>query len=183
GATQFKCAPPIRERANQERLWGGLEAGTLDLIVSDHSPCTPALKRLETGDFGQAWGGIAGLQFSLPAIWTKIRERGLGMERLVHWMCEAPAELAGLSSRKGGIAVGMDADLVAIDPDGRVSAEPSRVQHRHSLTPYSTRSYTGAVQSTWVRGVRVFDGRGGAMEFPGAAQGERVFRKGFREGN
>src|SRR5262249_12190437 len=93
GATPFKCAPPIRGRDNREQLWRALAEGVLDVVASDHSPCTPELKR---GDFGQAWGGIAGLQLALAATWTEARRRGFGVEALARWMCAAPARLAGL---------------------------------------------------------------------------------------
>ena len=105
GATFFKCAPPIREEYNRQRLWEGLEKGLIDCIVSDHSPCTPALKRLDIGDFSEAWGGISGLQFSLASVWTQMRERGLPLGRLSQWMSEHTSALAGLSSSKGSIAV------------------------------------------------------------------------------
>ena len=124
GRTDFKCSPPIRERANRERLWAGLAAGTIDMVVSDHSPCTPHLKRLETGDFLQAWGGIASLQFRLPVAWTEAQRRGHGLDDLARWLCEKPAALAGLSPRKGRIAPGQDADLVLFDPDAELQVEP-----------------------------------------------------------
>jgi len=120
GATQFKCAPPIRERENREKLWQGLAEGVLDMIVSDHSPCEPSLKKLDAGSFFEAWGGISSLQFSLPASWTGMKERGLGLEKLGRWMSEAPAALAGLSN-KGRLAAGMDADFVAFDQQFHVS--------------------------------------------------------------
>jgi allantoinase len=149
GATAFKCCPPIREAAHREALWTALAAGEIDLVVSDHSPCTPELKRLDVGDFGQAWGGIASLQVALPVVWTGARARGIGLDRVVRWMAEAPARLAGLP-RKGAIAVGMDADLVAFAPDEgwRVGA----LHHRSPVTPYAGRELVGAVRRTWLRG-------------------------------
>lgn len=155
GATQFKCAPPIREKANRELLWKGLEAGILGMIVSDHSPCEPALKKLDRGSFLEAWGGIASLQFSLSAAWTGMRGRGLGLERVAAWLCEAPAALAGLAL-KGRIAPGMDADLVAFEPDVEFQLEPGAVLHRHSLTPYTGRKLRGRVSRVWLRGAEAF---------------------------
>lgn len=155
GATHFKCAPPIRERANRERLWRGLAAGDIDCIVSDHSPCTPALKRLEEGDFAAAWGGIAGLQFGLPVAWTEMRRRGRNLSDLVRWMCAGPARVAGLAHRKGTLAPGMDADFVLWDPDAAFAVQPNAIRHRHAVTPYAGRPLQGVVHATYVRGICV----------------------------
>jgi allantoinase len=149
GATSFKCCPPIREASHREGLWAALSAGDVDLVVSDHSPCTPELKRLDTGDFGAAWGGIASLQVALPAVWTGARARGIGLDAVVRWMAEAPARLAGLP-RKGAIAAGRDADLVAFAPDERWTV--GDLQHRNPVTPYAGRPLTGVVRRTWLGG-------------------------------
>src|SRR5207253_1319453 len=79
GETACKCSPPIREADNRELLWSGLRDRVLELVVSDHSPCTPDMKEPGTGDFGRAWGGIASLQLSLPLVWTQARRRGFGL--------------------------------------------------------------------------------------------------------
>jgi allantoinase len=149
GATAFKCCPPIREAAHREALWTALRDGDVDLVVSDHSPCTPELKRLDVGDFGLAWGGIASLQVTLPAVWSGARTRGLALTDVVGWMAEVPARLAGLP-RKGAIAVGRDADLVAFAPDERFTV--GDLQHRNAVTPYIGRELTGVVRRTWLRG-------------------------------
>jgi allantoinase len=149
GDTAYKCCPPIRESAHREALWGALQAGDVDLVVSDHSPCTPELKRLDVGDFGLAWGGIAGLQVALPAVWTGARARGVPLARVVEWMSAAPARLAGLPG-KGAIAVGRDADLVAFAPEEAFTV--GRLEHRNPVTPYAGRELTGVVRRTWVRG-------------------------------
>jgi allantoinase len=149
GDTSFKCCPPIREAAHREALWAALAAGDIDLVVSDHSPCTPELKRLDVGDFGLAWGGIAGLQVALPAVWTGARARGLALTDVVRWMSAAPAELAGLPT-KGGIVVGRDADLVAFAPEERRAVGP--LHHRSPVTPYAGRELAGVVRRTWLRG-------------------------------
>lgn len=158
GATAFKCAPPIRERENGERLWAALKDGTLDFVVSDHSPCVPALKDLEGGDFAKAWGGIASLQFSLPAVWTGMRARGLGLADLARLMCANTARFAGLSDRKGALAPGLDADLVVFDPEAEFTPSPASVRHRHSLTPYTGMSLNGIVRDVYLRGAPVVDG-------------------------
>lgn len=158
GDTWFKCAPPIREASNRDLLWAGLAEGVIDGVVTDHSPCTPELKCPDTGDFMEAWGGIASLEIGLPAVWTAARARGHGLTDLVRWMCAAPARLAGLSHRKGALAVGLDADLVAFDPDATRVVDPAALHHRHPVTPYRGRTLHGAVTATWVRGQRVFDG-------------------------
>jgi len=149
GATSFKCCPPIREASHREALWAALADGDIDLVVSDHSPCTPELKELDSGDFGQAWGGIASLQVALPAVWTGARARGIGLDQVVRWMAEAPARLVGLPA-KGAIAVGRDADLVAFAPDERWTV--GALQHRNPVTPYAGRELVGAVRRTWLRG-------------------------------
>jgi allantoinase len=157
GATEFKCAPPVRERENREQLWSALGAGTIDLIASDHSPCLPESKLRQEGDFMNAWGGIASLQISLPAVWTEARLRGYSLMHVIRWMCEAPARLAGLQNRKGAIAVGCDADLVVFNPDAKFRVDPQRLHHRHKVTPYAGRELAGVVEATFVRGKKVFE--------------------------
>jgi allantoinase len=154
GATQFKCCPPIREAENRQRLWSGLGEGVIDLVVSDHSPCPPELKRLDIGDFGVAWGGIASLQLSLPAVWTAARARGHRLADVVRWMAEGPADLVGLR-RKGRIALGGDADLCVFAPDEAFVVDPCRLRHRHPVTPYAGRPLAGVVRGTWLRGRQV----------------------------
>jgi allantoinase len=149
GATSFKCCPPIRGTSHREGLWSALQDGDIDMVVSDHSPCTPDLKRLDDGDFGAAWGGIASLQVALPAVWTGARVRGIGLDAVVRWMAAGPARLAGLSG-KGAISVGKDADLVAFAPDEQWTV--GDLQHRNPVTPYSGRELTGVVRRTWLRG-------------------------------
>jgi allantoinase len=157
GRTEFKCSPPIRERANREALWAGLADGTIDMVVSDHSPCTPELKRLETGDFLRAWGGIASLQLRLPAVWTEARRRGFGLVELARWLCARPAALAGLGGRKGSLAPGQDADLVVWDPEAEVEVRPEGLKHRHPVTPYAGERLRGRVAATFLRGEAVFE--------------------------
>ncbi len=157
GATQFKCAPPIREKQNQDRLWKALETSQIDFIVSDHSPCTPRLKNLDVGDFDRAWGGVSGLQFSLPVIWTEMKNRNLEFSHLVRWMCEGPAQFLGLGNRKGKIAPGYDADLVILNPEKSFTLSPSMIQHRHLLTPYEAHVLDGVVEKTFLRGHCVYE--------------------------
>ena len=158
GATLFKCAPPIRGRATREALWRALAAGGIDLIATDHSPCPPELKA--GGDFLRAWGGIASLELSLPAVWTGASARGIPLERLVDWMSVAPARLAGLAARKGAIASGMDADLVVWDPDAEFVVDESRLHQRHRRTPYAGRRLRGRVIATYARGRLVYGDTG-----------------------
>jgi allantoinase len=157
GATAFKCSPPIREASNRERLWNGLRAGIIDLIVTDHSPCLVAMKKIESGDFGAAWGGITSIQLSLPIIWTQARPRGFTLSDVAHWMSERPAALAGLS-HKGKIAAGFDADFCIFAPDESFVVETGRLLHRNRLTPYVGRTLNGVVRSTLLRG-EVIDGQ------------------------
>jgi allantoinase len=151
GATEFKCCPPIRDRANRELLWDGLQAGIIQCVVSDHSPCPPALKRPEDGDFSAAWGGISSLQLSLPVVWTRARERGCTLADVAGWMAAGPARLAGLSG-KGAIAPGKDADLIAFAPDEEFTVDPGTLRHRHPVTPYAGERLAGVVRRTWLRG-------------------------------
>lgn len=164
GDPRFKCAPPIREADQREGLWKGLRAGLVDLVVSDHSPCAPALKRISEGDVASAWGGIAGLQVGLAVTHTEARERGFSLDDVARWMCDAPARFAGLA-RKGRIAPGSDADLVAFDPDASFAVERRAILHRHDLTPYEGLTLRGAVRATWLRGERVYDARGSSWNF------------------
>ncbi len=158
GATEFKCAPPIRERENRERLWRGLRDEIVTQIVTDHSPSTPALKCCESGDFSKAWGGIASLQLGLVAVWSQARERGAGLTDIVRWMCETPAKLVGLWGTKGALAAGFDADITVFDPDAvQVIAGP-KLEHRHKLTPYHERSVSGKVCATYLRGRPIYNG-------------------------
>jgi allantoinase len=151
GATQYKCCPPIREAQNRELLWDGLRDGLIDFVVSDHSPCTPELKRFDIGDFGVAWGGIASLQLGLSAIWTQARRRQLGLVEVVRWMAQRPAEIVGLR-RKGQIALGYDADFSVFAPDEAFVVDVGRLHHKNPVTPYADLPLTGRVRSTWLGG-------------------------------
>jgi allantoinase len=151
GATEFKCAPPIRERENRDRLWAALEDGAIHLVATDHSPCPPAMK---SGDFASAWGGVTSLQLSLAIMWKNIQDRGIAPKRLVEWMSAAPARLAGLANRKGAIAPGFDADLVIWNPN---ASPPAELQHRHKLTPYRPHQFPGAVEATFLRGQKIYE--------------------------
>jgi allantoinase len=172
GATAYKCAPPIRGRANREALWAALRANDIDLVASDHSPCPPAMKALEMGDFTRAWGGIASVELGLRIIWHGARKRGYSMRRVADWMCAGPARLAGLSHRKGLIAVGCDADLVLWHPDEPWRVDASALHHRHPVTPYDGEIMEGRIEMTMVRGQVVY--QNGA--FPGEPAGALLHR-------
>ncbi|MEU1301299.1 allantoinase AllB [Streptomyces shenzhenensis] len=153
GASEFKCCPPIREAANQDVLWQALADGTIDCVVTDHSPSTADLK---TDDFATAWGGISGLQLSLSAVWTEARKRGHDLQDVVRWMSTGTARLVGLDARKGAIAAGRDADFAVLAPDETFTVSPAALQHRNRVTAYAGRTLYGVVRSTWLRGERVF---------------------------
>jgi allantoinase len=157
GATEFKCCPPIRERENCEQLWAALGDGTLDMIVSDHSPCPPEMKLRESGDFLAAWGGISSLQLRLPLVWTEAQRRDHYLEDLSRWLCAAPAQLVGLQNRKGKIAAGFDADLVIWDPKRQFMVAGQQLHHRHKLTPYEGKTLSGVVEKTFLRGRKIYD--------------------------
>ncbi|HSF39395.1 MAG TPA: allantoinase AllB, partial [Thermoanaerobaculia bacterium] len=173
GGVAFKCAPPIRSRENRELLWEALREGLIDLVATDHSPSPPERKRVETGDFRGAWGGIASLQIALPAVWTEARKRGFKAADLAEWMCAAPARLAGLEGRKGAIAPGRDADLVVWDPEARFTVEPAGLHHRHKLTPYAGRTLFGVVRRTLLSGETIYD----EGDFPVAPSGRLLLRE------
>ncbi len=158
-ATEFKCAPPVREAANRELLWGGLRDGVIDCVVSDHSPCVPGLKLPERGDFLEAWGGIASLQLGLPAVWTEASRRGFGIEDVARWMSAGPARLLGLGPRAG---------LVAWDPEATFVVDGAALAHRHPITPYAGRTLKGVVDSTWLAGDAIV--RGGRVVRPDAGR-------------
>jgi allantoinase len=152
GATEFKCAPPIRGAENRERLWEALRDGRIAAVVSDHSPCTADLK---AGSFFDAWGGIASAELGLRAVWTQARPRGFALEDAARWMSEGPAVIAGLE-RKGTIVEGRDADLVLFEPDESSEVDPNVLHHRNPVTPYAGRRLDGRVSATYVRGVEVY---------------------------
>jgi allantoinase len=151
GDTAAKCSPPVRDAANRTALWEGLAAGVLDAVVSDHSPCLPQMKSLDTGDFSTAWAGISSLQVALPAAWTAARARGFRLTDLVRWMAEAPADLAGLPA-KGRIVVGADADLCVMAPEEPFVVDRSCLLHRHPVCPYVGKELFGIVRATMLRG-------------------------------
>jgi allantoinase len=153
GATFFKCAPPIRGRANRDALWQALADGDIDLIATDHSPCPVSMKE---GDFIRAWGGIAALELSLPAVWTGASARGLPLERVAQWLSEGPARLADLDGRKGSIAAGKDADLVIWDPEAEFQVDERRLHQRHKRTPYAGLTLRGRVMQTYAKGRVVY---------------------------
>lgn len=155
GATEYKCTPPIRSRTGRDALWEALIAGDIGLVASDHSPCPPAMKDTG-GDFFSAWGGIASLQISMPAVWTGASERGVKPERIADWMCLGPAKLARLDDRKGKLAVGYDADIVVWNPDASFVVDPAKLEHRNKITPYAGRRLYGVVEQTFVGGQQVF---------------------------
>jgi allantoinase len=154
GATEFAACPPIRSAANRDELWDGLRDGTLDMIVSDHSPCAPELKG--GGDFGRAFGGISSLELGLRAVWTQARRRGYRLADLCRWMAERPAALAGFTER-GRIAVGYRADLCVFDPDAQHVVRADDLKQRHPITPYDGVALRGSVVQTWLRGRIVHD--------------------------
>jgi allantoinase len=157
GATQYKCAPPIRTAAHRELLWDGLARGVIDTIGSDHSPCPPEMKQLESGNFMAAWGGIASLQLTLPIVWTECFARSIPMEQMFRWVSDNPAKLIGLSARKGRLAAGYDADLIVWNPETTWTVHGTSLQHRHKLTPYEGTELRGEVQRTYLRGTLIFE--------------------------
>jgi len=157
GKTQFKCAPPIRQKANNDQLWEALKDGTIDFVATDHSPAPPDLKQMQTGDFTKAWGGISSLQFALPVLWTAARQRGCTPQDMAKWLSEGPAKLIGKTEHKGKIAIGYDADLVIWDPDKSFKLTKGMIEHKHKVTPYLDETLFGVVEQTYLGGEKVFD--------------------------
>jgi allantoinase len=155
--TRYKCAPPIRERANNELLWAALLDGTLDFIGSDHSPAPPNIKALDTGNFKEAWGGISGIQFTLSALWTEGQQYGLSLERLREILCEAPAQFIGFGNEKGKIALGYAADFVVWSPETSYVVTKNTIQAKHKVSPYEGSTLQGAVHVTIVNGNLVWE--------------------------
>jgi allantoinase len=156
GSTLHKCAPPIRRRENREALWQGLRDGIIDLVVTDHSPCPPEMKRSEEGRFDLAWGGIASLSIALPITWTDASRRGFTLDDIVRWMSTAPAALAGLTSRAGALAPGRDATFVVFDPDATFTVTPEKLHYRHAISPYMSETLRGVVHATYLRGQPIY---------------------------
>jgi allantoinase len=181
GATEFKCAPPIRGLANRESLWAALEAGLIDMVTTDHSPCPPEMKRKDEGRWDLAWGGIASLGLALPVMWTALKRRGVdsseSIERIAKWMAAAPARLAGLTGIKGVLAEGADADFVVFDPDAVWTVAPEHLHFRHKLSPYIDAQLRGRVLETWQRGKQIFDLNEGANSFIGSPRGRELVRR------
>lgn len=156
GDGRFKCMPPIRTQSNREQLWQGLLDGTIDFVVSDHSPCTPKLKRLGENNLRDAWGGISSLQFGLSLLWPEACRRGLSLETILPWLTSRPALLIKQHQRKGRIAVGWDADIVAFDERATGHIDRTHIFHRHKETPYEGWQSRGMIHATWLRGERVY---------------------------
>jgi allantoinase len=156
GATLLKCAPPIRGRENREALWQGLREGVIDLVATDHSPCPPAMKRMEEGRFDLAWGGIAGLSVALPVLWTDAVQRGFALDDIARWMSAAPAALAGLDAQAGALEAGREANFTVFDPEAEFAVTSDKLHFRHRISPYVGEIMRGVVQATYLRGEPVY---------------------------
>lgn len=156
GKTAFKCAPPIREKANNDKLWQALKNGIIDFVATDHSPAPPDLKSLVTGDFTTAWGGVASIQFALPVLWTAASQRGFSIMDLSKWLCQHPAKLAGQNA-KGRIEAGYDADLIILNENESFLVTENIIEHKHKVTPYLHENLYGVVEQTFLKGKMVFN--------------------------
>lgn len=157
GDGRFKCCPPIRNTCNQKALWQGLEKGIIDFIVSDHSPCTPALKRLEEQNLWQAWGGISSLQFGLSLIWNYLKSNNYSIESLVKWMCENPAKLVGIEHLKGQIKKGFQADFVIWDPNKEHTIDKKEILFKNKMSAYEQHKVFGVIEQTILAGEVIYD--------------------------
>ncbi len=156
GATQLKCAPPIRGRENREALWEGLREGVIDLVATYHSPCPPEMKRADVGRFDLAWGGIASLSVALPVVWTDAVRRGFALEDVARWMGSAPAALAGFGQRAGALETGREATFVIFDAHAEFTVTVDRLHYRHAISPYMGQTLQGVVAATYLRGHAVY---------------------------
>lgn len=172
GQVAYKCAPPIRHKETRDALWEALSDGTLDFLASDHSPAPPGIKELESGDFSKAWGGIAGLQFSLTALWKSAYERNFPVHSILKYWAEGPADFIGLGHRKGKLAPGFDADILIWDPEVTWGLKESDILHRHKVCPYIGKTMKGRVEKTIVAGKLVYD----AGRFMHLAAGEAILK-------
>ena len=170
GATLCKCAPPIRGRANREKLWDGLRDRTIDLVATDHSPCPPEMKNLGNGDFGSAWGGISSLSVALSLMYTEASARGFSLMDIARWMAAEPAKLAGYHERKGRIAAGYDADFVIFDTASEFVVNEAALHYRHPVSAYMGEKCKGVVKATYLRGMLIYE----AGEFPGKRLGREL---------
>jgi len=157
GKTAFKCAPPIREKENNDQLWAALKEGIIDFVATDHSPATPDLKEIESGNFMKAWGGIASIQFALPVLWTAAKKRNCTFSDLTRWLCKNPAKLTGQENSKGKIEKGFDADLIVVDDEKTFTVDEAGCHHKHKVCPYMGEILSGVVEQTYLGGEKVFD--------------------------
>ncbi len=178
GSTLHKCAPPIRSAANREQLWQAIKEGAIDLIATDHSPCPPEMKHLDTGNFLTAWGGIASVSVALPVVWTGLRTRGFNLLDAARLLSQKPAQIAGLAAHKGAIAPGYDADFVVFAPNRQQTITASQLHTRHAVSPYVGETLFGTVTATYLRGEPVFEGSQFANRFRGC---EISSHRGFSE--
>jgi allantoinase len=156
GATLLKCAPPIRSKENQQHLWRGLRDGTIDMVVTDHSPCPPSMKREDSGRFDEAWGGIASISLALSIIHTECCNRGFTLDDIVRWMSSAPATLAGINHRVGALEAGRDANFIIFDTNAEFTVTPDKLHYRHAISPYLNEKLRGVVKATYLRGQAVY---------------------------
>ena len=157
GRTEFKCAPPIREKGNNERLWQALKDGIIDFVATDHSPAPPEMKEINSGDFMKAWGGISSIQFALPVLWTAAMRHDCGLKDLAKWLCSNPSSLPDLQNRKGKIVAGYDADFVMWKPEKPFLVTQEMIHHKHKITPYLNEGLFGTVEQTWMAGEKIYD--------------------------
>ena len=150
----YKCAPPIREKANNELLKQALQSGVLNFISTDHSPASPSIKEIETGNLKKAWGGIAGLQFLLPASWTALKEI-MPLEKFIPLLTSKPAEFIK-ANNKGEIKIGKDADFIIWNPEEKRVVVKEDILFKHKISPYIGEELFGTVKRTIINGETVF---------------------------
>ena len=158
GQTEYKCAPPIRDAKNMKKLRHALVSGQIDGVSSDHSPAPPNMKLQEKGDFLEAWGGISGLQYLLPATWDALRQEKPDVTPwdLHNVLSYFPAKLIGMKRLKGYITGGHKADFVVWDPNAAADTSVGKCFQKQKLTPYIGRLLYGKVMATIVDGSFVF---------------------------
>ncbi|WP_308291585.1 allantoinase AllB [Microbacterium sp. G2-8] len=165
GQGRFKCCPPIRDGKNQDVLWRGVLDGTIDAIVSDHSPATAELKN--DPDLGTAWGGISGAQTGLAVVWSEARRRGVDLEQILPLFTTGPAGIVRLE--RGAIERDAPAHLAVFDPEAAHTLAESDLEYRSKVSPWVGAELTGAVVRTYLNGECVY------------ARGEGVLSRSGRE--
>jgi allantoinase len=148
-----KCAPPLRTRAEQQKLWQRVQAGEVTTIGSDHSPSPPEMKMDQ--DFFKVWGGISSVQHTLSLLLSRGSRRDEDLALVAGLLAANVASRFKLPA-KGRIAVGHDADFALVDLRRDFQLRTEDLFYRHRQSPYVGRTLRGRVVRTILRGQTIF---------------------------